>query len=66
MTTSKEYEDTLRTNGATAAAWEGASLWLRHWRFEHPDDERDDLELLLADDTLPARESDLWTEEDNQ
>lgn len=57
--TQDEYDALVRTEGATYAAWEGASRSLSQWRAEHPDDERDDLELATAaDGPFASREQD--------
>lgn len=45
----EEYTGLVKKEGATYATLEAASRWLKKWREDHPDDDRDDMELLLKE-----------------
>jgi hypothetical protein len=46
---SPEEEDYLiAKHGPTYVAWEWADRWLKAWWEKHPEDERDELELLTT------------------
>lgn len=54
--TQVEYDAMVEAEGATYAAMEGGSRMIAAWRAEHPDDDRDDLELISATDGPFANE----------
>jgi hypothetical protein len=42
----KAVDDAFADDGLSAAAWLRFELWLRRWRYAHPDDDRTDLDLV--------------------
>ncbi len=48
--TQREFDDLCEKEGATFACWEYASRWLDAWRVDHPDDTREDFEILMSND----------------
>ncbi len=45
----KEAADMEAAEGFTFLALECATRWLRWWRQEHPDDDRSDYDLIMAE-----------------
>lgn len=45
----EEYDQIVRQDGATVAAWRCVDRWLVRWRSDHPEDDRCDLDVLLTD-----------------
>ncbi len=46
----REFDELCEKEGVTFACWEYASRWLDAWRVDHPDDEREDFEILMSND----------------
>lgn len=44
----EEFDRIAESEGYTCACFEYACRWLRRWRYDHPDDDRDDFALILA------------------
>jgi hypothetical protein len=46
LMTHDEFDRLSAEHGPNYAYWEGYARWLKAWRAENPDDDRDDLELI--------------------
>jgi len=44
--TADEYDAIVQADGATCACYEGFSRMMAVWRYENPDDDRSDYEIL--------------------
>lgn len=47
-----EFSEVAEEYGATYASWEMCDRLLKQWSQEHPDDDRDDYDLIQAADFL--------------